>query len=105
MAIRLLNSVTTTGVGSSYSVRKGILDHTVQATWTGNPTAVRINLEGSLDNSTFYQLATHNCQPEEITNQSTMFHVTSKMVDFVRLNLETFTGGTSLTGLYDGDGI
>ena len=105
MAVRLLNAVTSTGAGSSWPLRMGVKEHTVQATFTGNPTAVSIILEGSLDEQTWYQLAVHNALGDDITNQQTMFHVTSKLVNAVRINLSTLTGGSSptVTALYEGE--
>jgi len=106
MATRLLSSVTTTGAGNSWGVRMGVMEHTVQCTFTGNPTAVTIELEGSLDNETWYQLAGHKVSTGDITDSKTMFHVTSKLVTYVRLNLTTLEGGTAptLTAIYEGGG-
>lgn len=105
MAVKLLDAVTSTGVSSSWPLRMGVKEHTVQATFTGDPTAVTILLEGSLDEQTWYQLAVHNAIGDDLTNQQTMFHVTSKLVNAIRINLSTLTGGTSptVTALYDGE--
>ena len=105
MAVKLLDAVTTTGVSPSFPLRMGVMDHTVQVTFTGAPTVVSVVLEGSLDEGTWYQLATHNILGDDLVDQQSMFHVTSKLVTSVRLNLITLTGGASptLTGLYYGD--
>ena len=105
MAVRLLNAVTSTGASGSWPLRMGVKEHTVQATFTGDPTAVSIILEGSLDEQTWYQLAIHNTLGDDLVNQQTMFHVTSKLVNAVRINLSTLTGGSSptVTALYEGE--
>ena len=105
MAVKLLNAVTSTGASGSWPLRMGVKEHTVQATFTGDPTAVSIILEGSLDEQTWYQLAIHNALGDDLVNQQTMFHVTSKLVNAVRINLSTLTGGSSptVTALYEGE--
>jgi len=86
-------------------IRQGVKDHTVQATFTGGPSAVVIDLEGSLDGSTWYQLAEHTASSAELSDGALMFHVVSKFIRHVRLNLVTFTGGTNLTAIYDAENI
>lgn len=106
-ANKLLDAVTVTGVGSSSTasaeVGQLIKDHTVSVTTTGSPTAVTMDLEGSLDDVTFFSLASHVFTAAEITAGNAMFHVVNKPVRFVQLNLTTLTGGTSptVTGLHD----
>jgi len=103
MAIKLLDAVTATGSGSAFRINALVKTHTIQATITGAPTAVTVDLEGSVDNVTFFQLATHVFTAGELTAQGAMFHVVDKVVRFVRLNLTTLTAGTSptVTGLYE----
>lgn len=103
MAVQLLNAATSTGTSNSWTIRRGAIEHTVQATVTGSPTAVQIDLEGSLDGTTWYKLAAHNFSAGDISNQNTMFHVSSKMVTYVRVNVISLTGGSSptITVLYD----
>lgn len=95
MAVKLLNAVTTTGASARW--RANCKDHTIQINVTGNPTAVTVDLEGSLDDNTYFRLASHNFDTTEITNQASMFHVETKMVDYIKANLTTLTGGTSPT--------
>lgn len=103
MAVRLLEAATVTGVSPKWNIRAGSIEHTIQCVCTGNPTAVTTELEGSLDGVTWYQLAAHIWTSAEITAQAAMFHVSSKLVTNVRVNLSTLTGGASpsVTCLYE----
>lgn len=103
MAYQLLTAATATGASSTQIVRRIVRDHTVQATITGSPTAVTVDLEGSLDGNTFFTLATHPFTAGELTAEGAMFHVTDKAVGRVRINLITLTGGSSptVTTLYE----
>lgn len=106
MSVRLLDSTSTTGVSPEWNLGSGCFMHTVQSTSTGNPSAVVLELEGSLDGVTWYQLAEHSWTASEISNQQSMFHVTSKLVSYARLNLTTLSGGSSptITAKYLGNG-
>jgi len=105
MAIKLLDGATATGVSPSHAVRMKPRNHTVQATITGAPTAVTIDLEGSLDDTTYVSLASYIFTASDLTATAAMFHVVDKPVRFVRLNLKTLTAGTNptVTGLYEGE--
>ncbi len=109
MAILLLNAATSTGAGTSFSLLTVPAKHTVQATMGGTAvaTAVTVDLEGSLDNSTWFTLASHVFTAAEITAEAAMFHVIDKPIRFARLNLTTLSGGTapSVTGKYEAEGI
>ena len=104
MAVLLLNAATATGAGSVFTVRTRPGKHTIQCAMGGDvvATAVTVDLEGSLDNSTWFSLASHAFTAAEITATSAMFHVVNKAVRYVRLNLTTLTGGTNptVTGKY-----
>ncbi len=58
---------------------------------TGAPTAMQVDLEGSLDNTNWYQIDTYNI----VAN--TLRQVVDKGAKFVRANLITLTAGTSPT--------
>ena len=99
MAHTLLNAATSTGAGSSQRLSLIPSDHTIQATMGGTvvATAVTVDLEGSIDDVTFFQLARHAFSAGEITAEGAMFHVIDKPVRYVRANLITLTGGTAPT--------
>jgi hypothetical protein len=60
-------------------------------------TAVTVDLEGSLDNTTWFQLATHPFSAGDISAEGAMFHVIDKPVKYVRANLTALSGGTDPT--------
>ena len=106
--VSLLSAATATGAGSSTALGDfspsgttlGILSNfTVQATMGGGvvATAVTVALEGSIDNSNWFSLASHAFTAAEITAEAAMFHVVNKAVPFIRGNLTTLTGGTNPT--------
>jgi len=105
MAVKLLNAATATGPSTSWAVRMKPRNHTVQFTITGAPTAVTVDLEGSLDDSTWISLASHVMSAAELTATQAMFHVVDKPVRYIRTNLTTLTGGTAptVTTLYEGE--
>jgi predicted RNA-binding protein YlqC (UPF0109 family) len=97
MLYKSLNAVTSTGAGSSNDYSGLVMYHTVQVTYTGSPTAVTVDLEGTLDGTTWFQLATHPADAGEITANGFMFHVIDRVVLATRANLTTLTGGTAPT--------
>lgn len=104
MSIILLSAVTATGPGQVFRNANGFVSHTVQLTTTGAPTAVTVDLEGSLDGLTWFQLTEHIFLSAEITLEAAMFHQNDKFVEYVRLNVTTLTGGTAptVTGWWTG---
>ena len=99
MAHLLLNAATATGAGSSIKVSQIPSEHTVQATMGGTvvATAVTVDLEGSLDGTTWAALASHPFTAGEISAEAAIFHIVDKPVRYVRANLTTLTGGTDPT--------
>ena len=96
MAVKLLDAATTTGASPRWKAY-GSTYHTVQVNLTGSPTAVTVDLEGSLDNNTYFTLASHVLNSSELSNSSAMFHVESKIVEYIKSNVTNLTGGTSPT--------
>ena len=66
MAVKLLNAATATGASATWPVRMKPRNHSVQITITGAPTAVTVDLEGSLDDVTWISLASHIMSATEI---------------------------------------
>lgn len=106
-ALTFLDAATATGESSIKALPFLVSAHSVQATITGAPTAVTVDLEGSLDGETFFVLATHPFTAGELTAAAALFHVIERPVNFVRVNLLTLTAGTAptVTVKYDGDSI
>jgi len=97
MSVKLLAAATATGTSSTWTVNKTPRNHSVQITITGAPTAVTVDLEGSLDGSTWVSLASHVMSAAEITAAQALFHVVDKPTRRVRANLKVLTAGTSPT--------
>lgn len=86
-----LNAVTGVGAGTSIDLEFAYRCFTMQTTVTGAPTAVSITLQGSLDGTNWFTLATSTSTTGDLQ------HVVDKPVRFVRANLGTLTGGTAPT--------
>ncbi len=92
-----LNAVTATGAGDVAAVGGPAALGGVprKLSWevrvTGAPTAIQVDLEGSLDNTNWYQIDTYNV----VAN--TFRQVVDKGAKFVRANLITLTAGTAPT--------
>ena len=84
-------ALTTTGTTALFSV-PGYTFHTVQAIVTGSPSGCTMHLEGSLDTVNWADLS-----GDQTCTSTVMFHVTSRAVAAVRVNLTALTGGTSPT--------
>ena len=91
-SVVLLNAVTSTGAGTSYWL--GFLPHahTWQIDFTGTASTVSVKLQGSIDDSSWFDLDTSTS-----TTASTMRHIVNKPVNYIRANLVTFTNGTTMT--------
>jgi hypothetical protein len=88
---------TLTAAGTTSAVRAETNHHTLQVIVSGSPSACTVRLEGSLDNSNFFDLSgTQTC------TSNLMFHVDGKPVTYVRANLLTWTGGTNAVVRYRG---
>jgi hypothetical protein len=105
MAVKLLDAATAIGASPTWAVRMKPRNHTVQVTITGAPTAVTVDLEGSLDNVTWSSMASHVLTAGELTATAALFHIVDKPVRYVRTNVTVLTGGTAptVTTLYGGE--
>jgi hypothetical protein len=101
MSWKILDGVTAPGAGNSIKVR-GFSFHTLQTTFTGTVTALTVDLEGSLDGTSWFQLGEKIFSAGELTAKAALLHVTDKLVNHVRANITTYTGTGSVTAKYDG---
>lgn len=92
---------TATSTGDWYSVpdpiskaRQETFTFTVDI--TGAPSAVSIDIEGAIGDSTAFVMATHAMTGGELTATVAGFHIAGKPVDKLRYNI-TITGGTNPT--------
>lgn len=103
MAFKFFDAQDSTGTSGSIIFRRPIKDHTVQIEVTGSPTAVTVDLEGSLDDGFWTALGTIPLSAQDITDGGSVTHLLNKPIRFVRANLTELTGGTSptVTVLYE----
>lgn len=108
MAYRLLDAVGTTGASSSIFLAKPTDTHTVQVVTTTVAGAVVIDLEGSLDNrgvtdanAAWLALGSYTFTAGDLTAKQAMFHVISRVVPRIRVNLTSYTPNAgTLTAKY-----
>ncbi len=105
MAVKLLDGAINVGSSGSWAVRMKTRNHTVQVTIMGVPSAVTVDLDGSLDNKTWLSLASYVLTAEDLTAATAMCHVVDKSVRYVRISLTSLVsgGGASVTALYEGE--
>jgi len=91
MSVPLLVNATVIGIGNS--VRVPLSDNMVfQTTYTGAPTALVIDIEGSLDGLSYFPL-----KSVDIIASGGLFHIPGQPVVFIRANLKTLTGIIGVT--------
>jgi len=93
----MLDAATATGAGNASSQQRLISDSSYTIGITGAPSAVTVDIEGSFDGVTFFQLAQHVMTAGELTATKAMFHISGKPVLFFQANLITLTAGSSPT--------
>ena len=105
MAYKLLDAVSAAGVSSPIWLSGAGEDHSVQVVITGG-TVVVISLEGTLDNRgaaspSWFIIGQYTFDAADLAAKKVLFHVNSKVVEGIRLNLNTFTHvGQTLTAKY-----
>jgi len=67
---------------------------TFQGIISGNPTAVTLLIEGSLNNTLFHELVTHQFTEEELAHGGAMFHLVNKPSSTIRVTVAELSGGT-----------
>lgn len=89
----LLNAKTTTGVDATrvIALDRVCRSFTMYKTIAGVFSALVVALEGSIDGSNWFSLGTDSTTAAGVT------HVTDKACLFLRGNVTTFTGGTSVS--------
>jgi hypothetical protein len=88
---RILNAAVVTGAGTTLNLYDSYSTFTFNKTIAGVFSALVVNYEGSLDGTNWFQIGTDNA----VTAGATF--VVDKPVRYVRANVATFTGGTSVT--------
>lgn len=85
------SAVTSTGACTSGQVSNISSRITFTVVVTGAPSAVTLNIEGSIDNTSWFILDTST------TTTSEMRHIANKGIHYLRGNLATLTGGSTPT--------
>lgn len=97
-----LNAVAATGAGDDFAIPRSQDGWLNAVTWqikhTGTPTAISVNLEGSIDGTTWATLDTAaNTDPSWSAASGEIRHVVNKPVRFVRCNIASYTVNGSTT--------
>jgi hypothetical protein len=85
------SGLSATGTTTAFNVL-GLDKYTVAVTTTGSPSGCAMQIEGSLDNTNFFNLS-----GSQICTSNLMFHITEKPILYLRTNVTTLSGGTSPT--------
>ncbi len=108
----LLSNLASTKTGDVIDFRKlfgfsrGVLkDFTFYTSVTGAPTAVSVEIQGSIDSTNFFTLACHDFSVSDITAGKSMFHVVSKPCMQMKVKVSKLIGGTTPTVTMTGIGI
>lgn len=100
---KALAAVTATGAGTALDLGLPMPIHSMQVKHTGSPSAVVVNLEGSLDGVNFIALTAWDSSVQansDIVTASAFAGTNLRgypVVKFIRANLATLTGGTAPT--------
>lgn len=108
MARLLLDAVTTAATGNSVKQGKYSM-HTLVVTYTnvtGTMSDLKVDLEGSIDDSTFFTLGSIDFTPQELTDLKAVLTVSDHLVNYVRakVNTATSSGTYTITAKYEGGG-
>jgi len=90
--IKLLEDVSAVGAGNPHSKHKYISDTTYQVVGTGTLTAVTVDIEGSIDGETYFQIGQHVLTAGQLTAKKAMFHIAGKPVKSWLANITTLNG-------------
>lgn len=108
----LLDALDSTRTGDVIDFRKlfgfsrGVLkDFTFYVNVTGAPTAVRLEVQGSINSTNFFTLACHDFSVQDITAGKSMFHVVSKPCMQMKIKVSKLSGGVAPTITMIGIGI
>jgi hypothetical protein len=97
----IVSGVTSSGIKKIFQLEHGSDIHAVQSVFTGALTALLLDLEGSLDDTSFFSLGTKTFSEAELSAKAALLHVTGKLVEYIRINITTYTGTGSVTCYYD----
>lgn len=97
--ILLVKDATTIGISEAITTTTdkdtGHSDHSFQVVLNGSPTAVTLELEGSIDGDNFDVLFEHNLTDKDISIGTSLFHLTNKPIPKIRVKITKLDGGVS----------
>lgn len=102
---QILRDKTSAGTGDILFLGRIYEDHTVEINWTGtDPTAMTVVLMGRIsENGSMIDIATYALTAGDLSAKKAMFHVASKPLRDVQLDIRVLTGGAaSIQGFYAG---
>ena len=97
MITKNLGTTATAAVLDKEEILNDAANIAVQTILTGDPTAVTIDYEGSLDGETWGLVESHAFDAGELTALSQFFFVVNKPLPFIRINVSTATFTTAGT--------
>lgn len=104
-SMKVINAATSAGLSSSYNLQFMPKNHTWATSMTGGPTALSATLQGSIDDIDWYILDTstdvagviYDSAGADSGKVGEMRHVVNKPVKFLRVDVATFTNGTTIS--------
>lgn len=94
-AVKSLNAVLVTGAGTVLPFVSGQARTGMQVSYTSNPTAVAVDIEGTIDGTNWVVLASYNGGSGGTDANGAIVVTANLPVLKVRANLKTLTGGTA----------
>lgn len=95
IAFNSLNAATSTGPGGWPALNEPRSIHTMQVSFTGSPTRVVVNLEGTVDGTNWKVFATFDTNAGNASGD--VITISEQPLLNARANLTTLTGGSSPT--------
>jgi hypothetical protein len=89
--MKILDGATATGAGLGIRVRN-TNNHALQCVFTGTATALTVDLEGSLDDATWFQIGQKAFSAGELSAKAALLHVVDKPIAYIRANVTALTG-------------
>lgn len=90
-----LAAVTSTGAGAALRLYGHRGMHSMQVTFTGSPTGVKVNIEGRIDGANYATIGTFDTAAGNVSGD--IVSVTNANIDDIRANLVTLSGGAAPT--------
>ena len=91
--LTLLDNATETGRGDSFELPRVFKNYAWEIIIAGNPNAVEVDLEGSIDGTNWFIIDTSYTTTKELR------YVSDKQIAYVRANLITLEGGGYMTAM------